>query len=183
MSDFILVVIKAGNCSACHGFGQHMQTPLLESIKRTYHGLEAVFIELKQMGNKIPENYPASLIYWYRWYPTILLVSKKDWEIAMKDPNAELKTVFIFDGIRVDIDPANKKFDIKQTNEYTFSVDQILLWIKNTIDLSQMSRRSEKSSKKSKDESIIQRKGGVSSGGLKDSCAKTHKLIFRSNKN
>lgn len=92
-NKWVLVVITAKTCGACHNF-LSVWPKLKAELQQTFPNLVIVEISQNTTTNVFPGAYPSALGSWCQWFPTLLLFKKSAWDTGV------LSDGYIFSGTR-----------------------------------------------------------------------------------
>lgn len=122
----ILVVISAGDCSACKYYKENKVFDKIKEGVTSSGYVRYEHIEVSSMKDSIDKKYPQVLNKWKRFFPIFILINGKDWNNELKDideknPNIEIFNARIVEGTIVPI------------NDISNGPDKIPDWIKTQV--------------------------------------------------
>lgn len=74
--DYVLYLVMSSSCQHCVKLKTFL--PKIESAISQLGNVSFEKIELANMGDKLPSQYPSSLSLFIKWYPTFLLASSSE---------------------------------------------------------------------------------------------------------
>jgi hypothetical protein len=77
--DFVLFLVMSATCQHCVKLKQNYLSKIKSGVEQLGN-VEFKPIELKNMSDPIPNQYPSSLSVYVKWFPTFVLASNADIE-------------------------------------------------------------------------------------------------------
>lgn len=97
-SPYVIVVIKAGNCSHCQKLSLKWPEIKMQLMQDNLN-VRVVQVDLPRMQSPIPSGYPTDLKRFISWFPMVLMVPGADWDQAMHSTGSyKFSNVEVFNG-------------------------------------------------------------------------------------
>ncbi len=116
LSNYYLLVITANGCSACEAFKENWpkMKPQLSNL------VTVIEINQPSVSNFFDKKYPAGLDMFAKWFPTLLLVSKSEYD------SMQIRQAQVFNGEIV-----RGKVQMK-ANRAVLNTNNVMTWINSS---------------------------------------------------
>lgn len=126
MPRHVLIVLKSKQCGHCQKLTKTWPS-YQARIDQGKFDLQIEQIDLETLSSSIDPKYPASLSVLRSWVPNFALISRKEWDEAIKTKSYQFKHINVFNGQFID-------GRLTYTRKYNqMNEDAIIDWIKDGL--------------------------------------------------
>lgn len=125
MSEPIVVFYKSNECSHCTAL-TNIWSQVQTEIRKVKPNIRFFTLTAKDMGGAFDEKIaPKDMIRYSRWFPMILLIPGKLWDMAMNNISSKEQTIQLTEGVQIMNGKMEKgqiqyegKYNIRQPSEF-----------------------------------------------------------------